>query len=200
MWKKVFFVMLLAMIATVPFLLAIDKPTVGSQESTPYGRWLVVAELPSAGAEPAFLSETERTYKLVQALILADVGGRGKVQVSVLDYGVNSVRFRLAGITDAGTIVTYVYSGAKDTYPDCDLVLRGILTFTVGTQVSIIPGYELADTMVITGDEATTKSWVPVSPANNTCAEGFIDLQGDDIVVTVGTTVTCDAKLLMKDF
>jgi len=188
------------MVVAAPFLLAIEKPTVGSEETTPYGRWLTVANLPDTGTEPAFLDDDERTYKLVQALILADVDGRGKIQVTELDYGVNSVRFRLVGLTDGGSIVTYVYSGAKDDYPDCDLVLRGILTFTIGTQVTIIPGMEFADTLVVTGDEASTKAWIPVSPMNDTCAEAFIDLQGDDIVVTVGTTVTCNAQLLMKDF
>jgi hypothetical protein len=136
----------------------------------------------------------------VQALIAANVGGRGKVQIKVLDYGVNSVRCRVVGATEEGNIVTYVYSGAKDDYPDCDLVLRGIITSTIGTQVTIISGMEFADTMAVTGDEASTKAWVVASPENDTCGEAFIDFQGDDVIVTVGTTVTCDAKLIMKDF
>lgn len=188
------------MIASAPILMAIDPPDAGSELTTPYGRWLVIAELPSAGAEPAFLADDERTFKIVTALIAADVDARGKVQIMELDYGVNSVRFRLYGATEDGDIVTYVYSGAKDDYPDCDLVLRGILTFKVGAQVAILQDMKLADTLVVTGDEASTKAWVAVTPENDTCAEGFIDLQGDDIVVTVGTTVTCDAKLIMKDF
>lgn len=200
MWKKIVFAALLLIVASVPFLMAIDRPTVGSESTTPYGRWLVIANLPAAGAEPAALADDERTYKTVQALILADVSGDGKIQVTELDYGVNSVRFRLVGTSDGDNVVTYVYSGAKDDYPDCDLVLRGILTWTIGTQVSIVTDMELADTLVITGDEASTKAWVPVSPENDTCAEAFIDLQGDDIVVTVAPTVVGDARLIMKDF
>ena len=205
MWKKLFFVILmLTVLSFLPLLMAIDieKPTesIVAEQSTPYGRWLVVAELPEAGVEPAALTKTERTYKIVQALILADVGGRGKIQVNEFDYGVNVVRFRLAGAVEEGTIINYIYSGAKDTYPDCDLVLRGVLTWTVGGQVSILSGMNLADTLVVTSAEASTKNWIAVSPANDTCAEAFIDFQGDDIVVTVSPTVTCNAKLIMKDF
>lgn len=193
-------IVVLVMFTFCMFALALEKPTIGTQETTPYGRWLVVAELPAAGVEPSALTKTERTYKLVAAKILANQNGDGKIQVTKLDYGVNCARFRLAGATEEGNIVNYVYSGAKENYPDCDLVLRGILTFTVGGQVSIIPSMNLADTLAVTGDEASTKAWVPVSPENDTCSEGFLDLQGDDIVVTVSPTVTCDAKLLMKDF
>ena len=201
MWKRrLVLVVLMIIIASVPFLMAIEKPDTGSEPTTPYGRWKTVANLPAAGTEPAALADDERTYKLVVAKILADVSGDGKIQVTELDYGVNALRFRLVGLTDGDVVVVYVYSGAKDDYPDCDLVLRGTLTFTVGLQTSIENGMELADTLVITNDEASLTSWTPVSPANNTCAEAFIDLQGDDIIVTVGTTVVNDAKLLMKDF
>ena len=189
-------------IVATPFLMAaaLTKPTEGTESATPYGRWKTTANLPSAGTEPTDLAVGERTYLTIQAAITADVSGDGKIILGTIPYGIDALRFRLSGITNENSIVVQVYTGARDGYPDCEMVKRGTLTFTIGTQGSITATYEMADTVSVTNTGATTKAWVVASPADNTCCEVFIDMQGDDTYAIVGTTVACDAKLFMKDF
>ena len=190
-------------IAATPFVMAaaLTEPTEGTEQATPYGRWKTTANLPSAGTEPLDLDVDERTYLTIAAAIIADSpSGDGKIILGKIPYGVDALRFRLSGITEGGSIIVQVYTGARDGYPDCEMVKRGTLTFTIGQQGSIEATFEMADTVVVSNTGATTKAWVVASPGDNTCCEVFIDMQGDDTYAIVGTTVACNAKLFMKDF
>lgn len=199
--RKNLTVLLVMAVMSLPFLMAvIGKPTKGTELSTPYGRWKTIANLLSAGTKPTDLADDERTYLTVIAAIDADVDGDGKIILGKVPYGVDALRFRLSGITENAVIVIQIYTGSRDDYPDCELVKRATLTFTIGTQVSIRATFEMADTVVVSNTDASTKIWVVASPGNDTCCEVFIDMQGDDTYCIVGTTVECDAKLFMKDF
>lgn len=200
MRKKLILASLMLVVATVPFLMAIDVPTEGTELSTPYGRWLTVGSFVSAGAEPVDLIKSERTYKIILALIDTAADGEEKIILKTLKYGSTLKRFRLEGLTEDDVVVLQVYAGSLGDALDCVFVKRGTLTFTIGGQVSTTPDYEMADTLVITNDGASTTGWTVANPADDTCAEAVLDLQGAEILCIDPTTIPSDCTLLMKDY
>lgn len=201
MFKKlVIVIVLLAAIAIVPLLKAIEKPSTGTELSTPQHYWRSVGPFLSAEDDPVDLIKSERTYLIVQALIVAASDNEDKIILKQLDYGVNALRFRLIGFTEDDVIVLQLYGGVLGGRPNCELVKRGTLTFTIGGQGSITTDYELADTCIVTNTDANTSDVFVASPADDTCAEVLIDWQGGDIVCIVPTSVPCNSQLFMKDF
>ena len=193
------FLLGLMLASGIPFLFAIDAPETGTEWTTPYGRWTTIGDFTS-GNTALDLSVNERTYRLVTAAIAADVSGDGNIVLGQLDYGVSVLRYRLVGGTNNAVNTFYLYTGAKGDHNDCDLVPRAVLSFTVGLQLSSENNMFLADTLVVSNTTATTKNWITVSPANDTCSETFIDLQGDDIYCLVPTVLGSDCQVIVKDF
>ena len=176
---------------------------VGSELATPNFPWATAATWTSAGTEPTALAVTERTFKTITTAITTGASGDDEIVIYTLPYGTNAVRIRAIGLTPDDVIVFDVLSGTYNTgIEDCAMVLRGTLTFTVGTQTSARATYELADTVVLTADSATTRPWIIANPGtgSETCAEVMLDMQGADKLVLVPTSLTSNAYVLIKPY
>ncbi len=170
---------------------------VANELATVHETWRVAGSFDTAATND--LSVTERTRTLVQALITADSNEDGNMVLYTVPFGANAIRVRVIGTTNDGDFVFNVYSGAMTSgNGNASLVKRGTLTCVVGTQLSETATYEFADQIVVTNTTASSTSWTVVSPAGNTCAEAMIDIQGDDILCFVPTTVDNAMKILVK--
>ena len=192
---------------TVILAMAAQRAMVGSELATPNFGWAVVATWTSAGTEPTALAVTERTYKTIVAAVAAAAENAGdeEIEVYTVPYGTNAIRIRAIGITDGHAMVFDVLTGTYDgSIEDGEMVLRGTLTFTVGTQASTTSAYFLADIVALTAssDAASTSAWTIANPAtgSETAAEAMLDLQGDDTVILVPTTLASNAKVLIKPY
>lgn len=187
------------------FCMAAMRAQVGSELATPNFPFATAATWTSAGTEATALAVTERTLKTINTAIAAAVSGDDEIEVYTMPYGTNAIRIRVAGLTANDVVVFDVLSGTYNTgIEDCAMVLRGTLTFTVGTQTSAIATYELADicTLTATTDAASTSDWTIANPAtgSETCAEAMLDMQGDDRLVLVNTTLSSNAYVLVKPY
>jgi len=160
----------------------------------------------SAGDEPNDLAVSERTY--LTALAAAE-GGDSKILTLLLHSGTrqgwNTVKFRCRGITDNGTATFQIYLGTLGGAPvtdvtDCELVKVGQLAFTIGTQVSTLATYEMADTVVVTESMSSARSWQKASPTSELVAEADLNLIGADVIFAVPTVASADCQLLVSGF
>jgi len=204
---KRFALLIIIVIATT--LLAIDgvytyvpggRMVLPGQLHTEHAIWEVAATTLSAGDEPNDLAVDERTYLTAVA---AAEGGDSKITVldlrtPIARHSWNRLRFRCIGIADNNDVTYQIYTGTLTPQEtDCALVKSGQLAFTVGLQESTTATYEFADTLTVT-EYCTPLSWLSTTPGSDLVAEAYIDLAGDDIVVIVPTTVSCNCKLLVK--
>lgn len=188
--------------------MAAMRAQVGSELATPNFPWNTTASFLSAGTEATALAVGERTYKTVVAAIAAAAAASGDEEIVVynIPYGTNVLRFRAIGLTNDGTVQVDVHTGTYDgNTEDCELALRGTLTFTIGTQASVTASYEMARAVVLTGasDVSSTTSWtIATAGAAESIAEAMLDLQGDDILVLVPIegSLTANAKILTKPY
>ena len=197
--------LILFLCCTVVFYMAAMRAQVGSELCTPNFPWAIAATWTTAGDEPTALAVGERTYKTINTAIAAAVSGDDEIEIYTMPYGTNAIRIRVVGFADNYDIVFDVLSGTFDgSRDDCAMVLRGTLTFTVGTQLSAIASYEFADTAVLTAnsDAASTSVWTITSPGtgSETCAEALLDMQGDDRLVLVPTALAANAYVLIKPY
>ena len=168
--------------------------------------WVTIDSTTSTGDEPTDLTVTERTHLTVLAAITAAVGGDDEISVYYIESNWNSIRLRCLGITDDGTATYQIYfgtlgnGGKNSTTIDCELAYAGQLEFTIGTQVSTISTYELADTLVLTSSALWNKAWGSISPTGERVAEAAVDIMGVDVVVIVPTVISADSKLIAKGF
>ena len=170
---------------------------VANEPATVHESWRVAGTFDTAATND--LAVTERTRTLVQALITADANEDGNMVLYSVPFGANAIRLRVIGTTDAGDFVFNVYSGAvTGSDGNASLVKRGILTCITGTQVSETTSYEFADTMAVSSTASSVTTWSVTNPADNTCAEAVIDIQGDNILCFVPTTVDNAMKILIK--
>ena len=180
--------------------------TVAAQLVTEQGGWQVLGSFTATGAEPTGLTDNarvaERTLSTIRAAINVGSSGDEKmVLVGPLGPGANAMRFRNIGVGDGGDHVYEIWTATlDDDNPDPDFSLRGIHTFKTGTQASSTAGYEFADTRAVTSTLASTTSWTVANPGGNLVAGAFIDLQGDNMVLIVPTTLDDDSKMLGKDY
>lgn len=199
---------LLFLCCTVVFYMAAMRAQVGSELCTPNFPWNTTASFLSAGTEATALGVTERTYKTVVAAIAAAASGAGDEEIVIypIPYGTNGLRFRAIGLTNDGTVKVDVHTGTFDgSTEDCELALRGTLTFTIGTQASVTSSYEMARAVVLTAssDVSSTTEWtIATAGAVESIAEALLDLQGDDILVLVPIegSLTANAKILTKPY
>ena len=175
--------------------------TIASQLITDQGGWEVLGSFLAAGDEATDLGVAERTLSTIRAAINLDVSGDGKIIiVENLNAGANAMRFRNIGTTAAGDHVYQLYSASIGDNDDASFVKRGTLTFKTGSQASTFSGLEYADLLTVTNTSASSTSWTVANPGDGTelVAEAFIDLQGDNTLVIVPTTLDDNSKLLGK--
>lgn len=192
----------------VVLCMAAVRAQVGSELCTPNFTWNTTASFLNAGTEATALAVGERTYKTVTAAIAAASSGDGDEEIVIysIPYGTNAMRFRAIGLTNDGTVKIDIHTGTYDgATEDCELALRGTLTFTIGTQASVTAGYEMARAVVLTGssDVSSTSDWtIATAGAAESIAEAMLDLQGDDILVLVPIegSLTANAKILTKPY
>lgn len=101
----------------------------------------------------------------------------------------------------AGTIT---YRSASGTFTSGGETIkidsRGTLKTDVLEHVaSVLIGFELADTVVVTAG-AWGGAWTVTSPANNTNAEAELDVKGANYMVVVTTATTVDSKLMVTGY
>ncbi len=198
-------IVLLIFAVSLLFCMAAQRAMVGSELATPNFPWVAAATWLSAGDEATSLAPTERTYKTINTAIAADASGDGKITIYTLPYGTNAIRIRTIGLVPNETIVLDILSGTYDgSTDDCDMALRGTLTFTNGLQKSTTTDYYLPDILALTAssDASSTSDWTIASPGtgSETVAEGMLDMQGDDRLVLVPTFLTSNAKVLIKPY
>ena len=199
-----------AIIASVPMGVSLHKAsaaiteateTIAAQLITDQGGWEVLGSFLAAGDEATDLGVAERTLSTIRAAINLNVSGDGKIIiVENLNAGANAMRFRNIGTTAAGDHVYQLYSGSVGDNDDAAFVKRGTLTFKTGSQASTFTGFEYADVLAVTNTSASTAPWIVANPGDGTelVAEAFIDLQGDDTLVIVPTTLDDNSKLIGK--
>lgn len=188
--------------------MAAVRAQVGSELCTPNFTWNTTASFLNAGTEATALAVDERTYKTVAAAIAAAASGDGDEEIVIykIPYGTNAMRFRAIGLTNDGTVEIDVHTGTFDgDTEDCELALRGTLTFTIGTQASVTSSYEMARAVALTAssDVSSTSSWtIATAGEAESIAEALLDLQGDDILVLVPIegSLTANAKILTKPY
>ncbi len=127
----------------------------GNALHTMQNSWLIADTTTSAGTEPTALSTTERTKKIVDALIAAASSGDGEISVLLIPPKWNGVRFRALGITDNDTITHQIYLGSLGGGLDCELSHAGQIVWTVGAQQSIY------DQITFTLGGADSRAYVP---------------------------------------
>ena len=206
--KKTF---ILIALSAVLLTLPLSGAFVGTRSLTASDSWVRTATFSATGAEPTALAVTERTYLTVNAAITANANGDGKIKIIYAPPGATAARFRFLGTTNNNANIYDVLTGCLARDPDdstkllntdCEYSLRGTLTATTGTQASITTDYEMADTLALTAssDAASTSFWTIASPGTGTetVAEALLDVQGDNIIVLVPTTLACDGIVIVK--
>ncbi len=204
--KKFMFGILFGVV--VVLCMAAVRAQVGSELCTPNFPWNTTAAFLNAGTEATALAVGERTFKTVTAAIAAAAAASGDEEIVVynIPYGTNALRFRAIGLTNDGTVQIDIHTGTFDgSTDDCELALRGTLTFTTGTQASTTADYEMARAVVLTAssDASSTSDWtIATAGAVESIAEAMLDLQGDDILVLVPIegSLTANAKILTKPY
>ena len=176
---------------------------------TSHNVYVVIDATTSSGTEPSDLASDERTYQTVVAAIAAAANGDEEISVYGDSYtekrilnSWNGVKFQAIGITNNGTCTWQIYFGHLGPYSssaDCNLTYAGQLAFTIGQQASTTSTYEMADTLTVTPGDWTS-TWRSSSPGSDRVATGKIDLEGADLIVAVGTTASCDCKLLITGY
>lgn len=164
--------------------------------STVMSPWVALNKAASSGASLSALGVAERTYSAVQDLAStrrASIFRVGDVRTT----GGNGIRIRCLGAADTNNMVYEVYIGTLAQKSDCDLTYLGSLDFTTGTQVSSTTGYNLCSQVTVTEGD-TTADWDFESADDDRVAEATIDLQGEDVLVIVPTTLGGDAILQGK--
>ncbi len=175
--------------------------TVAAQIVTDQGGWQVTGTFLAAGDEATDLGVAERTLSTIRAAVNVAASGDGKIVIyGPLNAGANAIRLRNIGLAAAGDHVYHIYTASKGNNDDCVFVKRGTLTFKTGSQASTTALYEYADLLTVTNTSASSSAWTVANPGDGSelVAEAFIDLQGDDMIVIVPTTLDDNSKLLGK--
>ena len=99
--------------------------------------WVIAETENSGDTQTNALGTTERTKKIVDALIAANANEEIYISTYPLPSKWNGVRFRGIGITDGGTLTHQIYFGSLGGRADCELTHAGQLAWTIGPQQSI---------------------------------------------------------------
>jgi hypothetical protein len=99
--------------------------------------WIIAETETSASTQTDALGVTERTKKIVDALILANANEEAQISIRAIPPHWNAIRARAIGITDAGTVTHQIYLGTLGGELDCELSHSAQLAWVIGTQQSI---------------------------------------------------------------
>jgi len=99
--------------------------------------WKIADSENSADTQTDALGVTERTKKLVDALIAANAANEEHISIYPIGAAGNAVRFQAIGITDGGSRVDEIYLGTLGKDLDCSVAYAAQFTWTMGTQRSI---------------------------------------------------------------
>lgn len=168
-----------------------------------------VAGVNSTGVAVTALAANERTFKLIQAAVVAGAGNDEDIDFYDVPLWANGARFTAIGITNDGDYVVEILVGSmevnvssaiSDGTQDSNTAVLGTLAFIIGQQGSATSTYEMAQSVIATkGDVAAVWTTSGMINSDRTC-EARIDLQGATFLVISGTTVDADSKLLVKFF
>ncbi len=99
--------------------------------------WEIADTETDAGTEATALSVTERTKKLLDAIIATGASGDDEISIYVIPPTWGTIRLRAIGITDGATRTDHIYFGTLGKRLDCNLTYAVQLAWTIGTQQSI---------------------------------------------------------------
>lgn len=99
--------------------------------------WQIAESETSASTQTDALGVTERTKRIVDALIAANANEEAQISIVQIPPKWNAVRFRNIGITDGGAVTHQIYLGTLGNGEDCELSHAGQLAWTLGTQQTI---------------------------------------------------------------
>lgn len=135
--RKMFLIILLLALPCY----ARTTPSVGSVDGTILhsiqSKWEIADEELSGDTQTNALTTTERTKKLVDALIAANAANEIHISLYTLPSKWNGIRLRAIGITDNGTRTDQIYLGSLGGNKDCELTYTGQLAWVLGPQQSI---------------------------------------------------------------
>lgn len=137
--KKIFIWLAIFLLAAVSLGKSTTTvPTIeGDALHTIQTEWIFAETEQSAQTQTDALAKTERTKLLLDALIAANANEEAQITITRLPSKWNIVRFRGIGVTDNASVVHQVLLGNLGDGFDCELTYAGLLTWTVGTQVSM---------------------------------------------------------------
>ncbi len=98
--------------------------------------WKIVESEKSGDTQTDALGVTERTKKIVDALIAANANEEAQISVFPIPSTWNGVRFRCIMITDAATQTHQIYLGTLGGGLDCELTYAAQFAWVAGTQRS----------------------------------------------------------------
>ncbi len=161
----------------------------------------------ATGVAVTALGTGERTFKTIQAAIVAGAGNDEAIDLYDIPSWANGAKFTAIGITNEGdydveirigTLGVNVATAISTGTSDCNTEWLGTLEFIIGVQASTESTYEMAQSVVVVDGE-TTATWYSdgTVDGDRTCV-AQVDLEGADILILSGTTVDADSKLLVK--
>ena len=118
---------------TIPAVGTVD----GSILHTIQMKWQIAETENSGDTQANAWANTERTKKISDALIAANAANETHISTFTIPSEWNSVRFRAAGITNAGTATHLIYFGTLGGAEDCELTLVGQFDWVMGQQQTI---------------------------------------------------------------
>ena len=134
--KNPFFYLIVMMVLAGASLTTVNQVD-GVLLHTAQSGWTIAESENSAETQTNALAVTERTKKIVDALIAADANEEAYISILRVPPIWNALRFRAIGITEAGTVTHNVYLGTLGGKSDCELSYAGSLAWVIGTQTSI---------------------------------------------------------------
>ena len=130
--KKMIFLILMVWFSVVGAFGATGEPLETIQTV-----WQIAESETSASTQTDALGVTERTKKIVDALIAANANEEAQISIFQIPPKWNAVRFRGLGITDGGSVIHQIYLGTLGNGEDCELSYSAQLAWTLGTQQTI---------------------------------------------------------------
>lgn len=159
--KKLVFLIVAAVLVGGASLTGVNNID-GDVLHTMQNAWLIAESENSGDTQTDALGVTERTKKIVDALIAANANEEDQISVLAIPPRWNAIRFRSIGITDGATVTHQIYLGALGRGLDCELTYAGQLAWTIGTQQSIYDqiaftsggSYEPKPGNIVTGNDS----------------------------------------------
>lgn len=196
-------------IMAIPHVALVDRDTkrIDPGQLITVRNRFVTLDSTASGATASALGVTNRTYQAVKVLIAAAANNNDEISVFDIPRSWNGAIFNCIGVTGDTNVIYDLHTGAlgegnldsASTSADCALAYLGRLSFTIGTQGSLVSTFEFADAVIVTSSDKVS-IWGSKSPGGNRKAETRIDFDGDDLLIIVPITAGSDCKLLGKGY